>query len=282
MADVTDHGRGFSVTAEAVGKPELVAACINVTKPRGQTLMIGVCPEGGAFAGRFVRHALPGDKTSRCIRTRQCLPPCPGRTRQTQLGKRDFRPLSTCRPPRRDNRLSRRPRREIRDQTERVTFESSGTPNRTSTMKAMTWHGGANFTLDDIPDPEPAPGYVVVKVDTTGICGTDVHVTQGLFPKDPPQILGHECSGTIVEVGRGGCNRTYWSTRMHQPPRELLRVLVLPELESVSLRKPAGDIQRLLRRIYSRSIALCGGDTGNANFGDCGTHRTRRMLPIWC
>ena len=70
-------------------------------------------------------------------------------------------------------------------------------------MKAQTWHGGANFTLDDIPDPEPPPGFVVVEIDTTGICGTDVHVTQGLFPKDPPQILGHESSGTIVEVGEG-------------------------------------------------------------------------------
>jgi len=51
-------------------------------------------------------------------------------------------------------------------------------------MKAMTWHGGNNFTLDDVPDPEPAPGYVVVKIDTTGICGTDVHITQSLFPAE--------------------------------------------------------------------------------------------------
>ena len=48
-------------------------------------------------------------------------------------------------------------------------------------MKAQTWHGGAHFTLDDIPEPEPSPGYVLVELDTTGICGTDVHVTQGAF-----------------------------------------------------------------------------------------------------
>ncbi|MYA59924.1 MAG: alcohol dehydrogenase catalytic domain-containing protein, partial [Chloroflexi bacterium] len=70
-------------------------------------------------------------------------------------------------------------------------------------MKAQTWHGGAHFTLDDVPDPQPSPGYVLVEIDTTGICGTDVHVTQGLFPKDPPQILGHESSGVIVDVGKG-------------------------------------------------------------------------------
>ena len=70
-------------------------------------------------------------------------------------------------------------------------------------MKAMTWHGGARFTYDDVPDPEPSTGYVVVKIDTIGICGTDVHITQGLFPQEPPKILGHEGSGVIVDVGQG-------------------------------------------------------------------------------
>ncbi len=70
-------------------------------------------------------------------------------------------------------------------------------------MKAMTWRGGNYFTHDDVPDPEPSPGYVVVKIDTTGICGTDVHITQGLFPSDCPKILGHEGSGVIVDVGEG-------------------------------------------------------------------------------
>ncbi len=70
-------------------------------------------------------------------------------------------------------------------------------------MKAMTWHGGNHFTLDDVPDPEVNPGFVLVKIDTTGICGTDVHITQGLFPSEPPTILGHEGTGVIVEVGEG-------------------------------------------------------------------------------
>ena len=70
-------------------------------------------------------------------------------------------------------------------------------------MKAMTWHGGAKFTHDDVPDPEVKPGFVVVEIDTVGICGTDVHITQGLFPQEPPKILGHEGSGVIVDVGDG-------------------------------------------------------------------------------
>ena len=70
-------------------------------------------------------------------------------------------------------------------------------------MKVATWRGGNEFTVDDAPDPVPGPGEVLLKVDTCGICGTDVHITQGLFPGEPPRVLGHEWSGTIVDVGPG-------------------------------------------------------------------------------
>ena len=70
-------------------------------------------------------------------------------------------------------------------------------------MRIMTWHGGDKFTLDQVPDPIARPGKVVIKVDTIGVCGTDVHITQGLFPSTPPKVLGHEGSGIIVEVGDG-------------------------------------------------------------------------------
>lgn len=70
-------------------------------------------------------------------------------------------------------------------------------------MKAMTWRGGTRFTLDELPDLHPGPGEVVVRVDSVGVCGTDVHITQGLFPATPPEVLGHEGSGVIVETGPG-------------------------------------------------------------------------------
>jgi D-arabinose 1-dehydrogenase-like Zn-dependent alcohol dehydrogenase len=44
---------------------------------------------------------------------------------------------------------------------------------------------------------------VLVKIDTVGVCGTDVHITQGLFPATPPSVLGHEASGIIEDVGKG-------------------------------------------------------------------------------
>lgn len=68
-------------------------------------------------------------------------------------------------------------------------------------MKAMTWLGDDRFELNEVPDLVPASDQVVVRVDTVGVCGTDVHITQGLFPSTPPAILGHEASGEIVAVG---------------------------------------------------------------------------------
>lgn len=74
-------------------------------------------------------------------------------------------------------------------------------------MKVATWRGGTRFTLDEAPDPVAGPGQVVVEVAAAGICGTDVHATQGLFPWSPPMIMGHEYSGVVREVGRGVSRR---------------------------------------------------------------------------
>lgn len=70
-------------------------------------------------------------------------------------------------------------------------------------MKVATWRGDARFTIDEAPEPVAGPGEVVVAVHAAGICGTDVHATQGLFPWTPPLVLGHEYTGVVREVGRG-------------------------------------------------------------------------------
>jgi len=70
-------------------------------------------------------------------------------------------------------------------------------------MRVATWQGESRFTFDDLPEPAPGPGQVLVAVHTAGICGSDVHATQGLFPLTPPRVMGHEYSGTVLAVGRG-------------------------------------------------------------------------------
>ena len=74
-------------------------------------------------------------------------------------------------------------------------------------MKLATWRGGSHFTLDETADPAPGPGQAVVAVRAAGICGTDVHATQGLFPWTPPLVLGHEYTGVVEDVGRGVSRR---------------------------------------------------------------------------
>ena len=70
-------------------------------------------------------------------------------------------------------------------------------------MKVATWRGESRFTIDKASEPAAGPGQVVVAVHAAGICGTDIHATQGLFPWTPPLVLGHEYTGVVTQVGRG-------------------------------------------------------------------------------
>lgn len=53
----------------------------------------------------------------------------------------------------------------------------------------------------DVPIPEPASGEILIKVEASGICGTDRHLYKGEFPSVPGKILGHEFSGIVVDSG---------------------------------------------------------------------------------
>ena len=70
-------------------------------------------------------------------------------------------------------------------------------------MKVGTWRGEDRFSVDEAAPPVVKPGWVIVDVQAAGICGTDIHATQGLFPWTPPLVLGHEYTGVVREVGRG-------------------------------------------------------------------------------
>ncbi len=71
-------------------------------------------------------------------------------------------------------------------------------------MKAAVWYAAEDVRVEEVPEPTPAEGEVLIQVERTGICGTDLHEYLGgpLFAL-PGTILGHEYSGTVVEVGKG-------------------------------------------------------------------------------
>src|ERR1700709_788268 len=70
-------------------------------------------------------------------------------------------------------------------------------------MKALVFGGPGQRSWDNVDDPGiQDPTDVVVKVDTTTICGTDLHILKGDVPAvTEGRILGHEAVGTIVETG---------------------------------------------------------------------------------
>jgi L-iditol 2-dehydrogenase len=84
-------------------------------------------------------------------------------------------------------------------------------------VKVATWRGGARFTIDEVAEPVAGPGQVVVAIHTAGICGTDLHATQGLFPWSPPLVMGHEYTGVVRAVGRGVNRRLVGRTVACEP-----------------------------------------------------------------
>ena len=70
-------------------------------------------------------------------------------------------------------------------------------------MKAMVLNAANSIALQDIPRPKRDAGQVLVRVNYSGICGTDLKIFQGGIPVDYPRVMGHESIGTVVEGGTG-------------------------------------------------------------------------------
>ena len=83
-------------------------------------------------------------------------------------------------------------------------------------MRAARFHGREDVRIEDVAEPSPAPGQVKLRNAYAGICGSDLHVYYApessgldyttphpLTGSLPPQVLGHEFSGTVTELGEG-------------------------------------------------------------------------------
>ncbi|SDJ57920.1 zinc-dependent alcohol dehydrogenase [Streptomyces indicus] len=70
-------------------------------------------------------------------------------------------------------------------------------------MRALTWQGKRDVRVETVPDPKiEDPTDIVVRITSTGICGSDLHLYEVLGPYlDPGDILGHEPMGLVEEVG---------------------------------------------------------------------------------
>lgn len=72
-------------------------------------------------------------------------------------------------------------------------------------MRALVFHGPGDIRVEELPDPGPAPGEVLIRVTATGICGSDLHGYTGENGRrHPGQVMGHETVGRIEAAGAGG------------------------------------------------------------------------------
>src|SRR5918998_669515 len=71
-------------------------------------------------------------------------------------------------------------------------------------MQALCWFGKHDVRVETVPDPRLLnPRDAVVRVTSTAICGSDLHLYNGFIPTlEKGDILGHEFMGEVVEVGR--------------------------------------------------------------------------------
>ena len=72
-------------------------------------------------------------------------------------------------------------------------------------MKANCWMGTRRVEVREVPDPKILnPHDAIVRVTSTAICGSDVHLYDGFIPTmQRGDVLGHEFMGEVVEVGSG-------------------------------------------------------------------------------
>ncbi len=72
-------------------------------------------------------------------------------------------------------------------------------------MKAVTWQGRRDIRVEEVPDPIlKEPTDAIVKITSTGLCGSDLHLYETLTPfMTPGDVVGHEPMGIVEEVGSG-------------------------------------------------------------------------------
>ena len=115
------------------------------------------------------------------------------------------------------------------------------------TMKAVVFKGKDRIAVEEVPKPAPRAGEAVIRITTTTICGTDVHIVRGEYPVKPGLILGHEPVGVIEELGPG-----------------LEEVYTVGQRVIVGAITPCGQCFYCLNGVHSQ----CRGGIGGWRFGN--------------
>ena len=94
--------------------------------------------------------------------------------------------------------------RHLKQQLEAGEIPARRPQHKESPMRAVCWEGKETILVETVPDPEILnPRDAIVKVTTTAICGSDLHIYDGYIPTmQKGDVLGHEFMGEVVEVGK--------------------------------------------------------------------------------
>src|SRR5437660_6478317 len=69
-------------------------------------------------------------------------------------------------------------------------------------LRAVTFQAPGEVRVDEVPEPElAAPDDAIVRIEATGVCGSDLHIYHGRVKIEPGFIIGHEYVGTVVAAG---------------------------------------------------------------------------------
>lgn len=116
-----------------------------------------------------------------------------------------------------------------------------------STMKVVAFRGINNLAIEERPKPQPKAGQAVIRLTTTTICGTDVHIVRGEYAVKPGLVLGHEPVGVIDALGDG------LEPEYHLGQRVIVGAIT-----------PCGQCFYCLNSAHSQ----CGGPIGGWKFGN--------------
>ena len=115
------------------------------------------------------------------------------------------------------------------------------------TMKAVVFTGKDQIAVEEVPKPVARAGEAVIRITTTTICGTDVHIVRGEYPVKPGLVLGHEPVGVIEDLGAG-----------------LDEIYQVGQRVIVGAITPCGQCFYCLNGVHSQ----CGGALGGWRFGN--------------
>lgn len=104
-------------------------------------------------------------------------------------------------------------------------------------MRAAIWNGGSpELVIESVPVPTPLRDEALIKVAACGVCHTDLHVMKGEVAFPPPAVMGHEVSGTIVEIGAGSAPTAL------TPGMRVVGAFIMPCTECDSCRAGRDDL----------------------------------------